>query len=849
MDAIALQTALDDHAAANALWDAGKPGQALALFERAVAALPSDAPPDVAIRARSDHALCLRELGHTKAALALYPQIEALCLAAGADPTSVLRQWAIALEQDRDFAAARALYDRIRPAPDAPSLDRLLWHHAVGLLCWSEGRLAEAVEHLSAASDAMPRDPQVAGRYLAVLGNDAQLSLMLGRDARAYRLVSRMRAIRAAVAHVPLACETSLAIAHAALVTRRGDHAQAARILADCLDWMTLNDPAQWMHRLDMAARYVDAACAAGPSAGAVATLTALCDAAPADKAWIASMILVPALLDLGDLAAAHRHAVIVVAALVGQGPQAAEAEIVAVLAALAHGAGQPDAAIFLGKLALGYLAEMMQTLDPLALDSVVADSDRLLALTRSRLRAAGRYQEAALLADVANRVRRSVVMMRKPLTQALGHDAVPLDRAETVAKGHWLAGRQALCALRAAGREAEVMTRAAALVDDLLAVRSTSGLGRKRGLLPPPGPGVLRIGLLALGDSCELHCQWHDRVQIVPVDRTPAQVSALVSDLRDAASDPLAWRAPAMALHDLLIRPIADALDGLSVLEVDAAGLLGRIPMGLLTDGARCLVQRVAIRCVVAVDAPPPPTAPRAGLAHLAAFGTGPLARLPGRLDAVAGALTPLTAITGGALTRDALRAALDDRPALLSLAAHLDVAPTRPDLSSLLLGDGTDLHLADLAGGHFDLDGVQVALIATCASAMDDPTQDGDTSLAALLLEKGVAHCVGTIWDLSETAAATMIAAFWQARARDPAADPACLLAEVQAACAARLLQPAPAGSRAGGIGGAPRPAPPADWAGFACFAPCNPPQPGPRREAMESASLDPDHERNVP
>lgn len=849
MDVTGLAAAYDAHAAATVFWQEGKPAQALAAYARAVAALPPDAPPAVAIRARSDHALCLRELGETKAALTLYPQIERDCLASGVDPKPVVRQWAIALEQDRDFTAARALYDRIRPADEAPAPERLLWHHAVGLLNWSDGHLQAAAEHLAAASEAMPDDPQEAGHVLAVLGNDARLSLILGRDARAYRLVAQMIAIRHAVQTVPLACETNLAIVRAALVAHRGDHAQAAQILKDCLDWMTLNDPDEWMHRLDMASHYVDAACQAGPADEAVAALSAMCDAAPADKAWIASMILLPALLGAGEAAGARRHAVIVVAGLVGQGPAAAEAEILASLAALAQSAGQPDAAIFLGKLALGYMAELTATLDPHALDRIVADSDRLLAQTRTRLQAAGRYQEAALLVDFARNVRRSVVMMRKPPAQAPGDDALPLDRTETAAKARWLTARQELCALRVAGRTDDAATRAAALVEELLDFRTTSGLMRPRPVLSRPGPGVLRMGFLGLGDRCELHCRWHDRTRIVPIDCPPAHVLALVSDLRDAARDPLAWQTPAIALYELLIRPVDSALDTLDMLEVDADGLLGRIPMGLLCDGTRCLVERVAIRCVAAVKVPPPPAVPRAGRVDLTAFATGPLAWLSRGAHDPSGTVRRRVALTGDALTRDALRAALDDRPALLSLATHLDVVPTRPDLSALQLGDGTELHLSDLARPQFDLNGVQIALIATCGSAMGDPTQEADTSLTALLLEKGVAACVGTLWDLSESAAATMIAAYWKAHASDPAADPARLLARVQAGFAVQARQPACAASRTGGIGGAPRPPPPQDWAGFACFASRTPPQPAAPRGAAPSARLDPNPERNHP
>jgi len=90
-----------------AQWAEGKPTQALQSFRDAVAALSPDAPDQFVVDVTGALALALRESGDLDAALAHYPDLEARCEAAGLDARKIRRQWAIALEQKRDFAGAR----------------------------------------------------------------------------------------------------------------------------------------------------------------------------------------------------------------------------------------------------------------------------------------------------------------------------------------------------------------------------------------------------------------------------------------------------------------------------------------------------------------------------------------------------------------------------------------------------------------------------------------------------------------------------------------------------------------------------------------------------------------------
>ncbi|KQI70759.1 hypothetical protein AN191_16400 [Loktanella sp. 5RATIMAR09] len=829
MDEIEQGAAQDYLAKATALWYRGKPGQALDYYARADASLTPSEDVEFVVKVKQGYAICLREVGQAQAALELYPQLEALCDEGGLDPTTVLRGWAIALEQVRDFPAARSLYNRIRPDEKTSQLERLKWEHAVGLLNWSEGRITEAVDHLGAATALLPSDAQEAANYLAVLGNDARLSLHLGNAARAYRLVNRMVEIRQQVETVPLASETNLAIIRAALAGERGNYTQEAAILKEGMDWITQNDPEEWIHKLDLAARYVSAVQRAGPSDAAVSYLSALCEAAPVDLAWVGSLMLAQLQLKTKDFDGAKRNAEIAAAFLVGSGTPESEAEIIATLAGVAHIAGKVDAAAFLGKLGLKYLAQLIHLLDADGVRKAIEESEKLVWQTKMDLRSTGRFQEVAIVEGFFERVRRYALVLQKPGSDALTFQPIPFDPSEMQMEDDWMTWRKELASLRKTAPPKDILQRTVQVVDKLFAFKTTSGLARRQSMLAQPAPGRVRLSFLPAGDICELRIQYADKLRTVRINQQPGSFFNQVATLREALSDTVAWRPAASALYDHLIRPIEHELDQIDCLEIDATGVLGLIPMGLLSDGDVCLVQRVTIRYVLDVEQPVPSLTPRCGLAHFAAFSLGALAVPPRFLHDRNGAFEPLTLALGPKFTLVEAAACLQQKPAYLSVATHLEIEPTRPDLSTLLLGDETSLYLPDFASDQFDLNGISVALFATCSSGVDDTTQTEHSSLAALVLEKGAKCFVGTLWDVSETAAADCVEAFWQAFGADPSQDPAKVLAALQLRKAEQMQDTALFENDTGGIGSHSEILAPENWAAFAVFENCNGSQQG--------------------
>ena len=822
------QTSEDLLTQGNAAWFEGKPQKALACFTSAVALLPDDAALELILRAKSNLALCLRETGDVAAALQLYPELERLCIQGQLDVTQILRQWAIALEVSRDFGAARRLLERITPTDSSTSMDRLYWNHAMGLLNWSEGRLSDARTHLAAATAALPRKRQDAARVLAVLGNDALLSLYLGDGARAYRLVQRMLDIRGSVDSVPIASESSLVIVRAALARARGAFAEEADILRQGLDWIEQNDPEEWLHKLDLAGRLGDAALRAGTPGTAIPKLKTLCETAPFDLAWVGLVTLAQLQAEAGHSADASRSVVHLLANTSGAGAVEVEAEILATIAGLAHLQGRSDAAIVLGKMSLKYLAELIQSLDRDTLAAVLDVNDRFVKRIAAHLRGAGRFQEAVLLDDLTDRIRHYALVRKDAASEALAFQPLPFDRAERHLEANWATWRRELLAMREADRRDDLLARAQEVLDVLLSFKTTTGLVHRKPLLPPPGPGRIRISLVPVGTDCELQCQFSDGMRRFRIGMTPAALFEEVAILRDAVTDPVAWRRPAADLYRKIIGPFGPELDKAECLEIDASGILGRIPMALLCDQSACLAQRLPIVHVLNVQAKPHRRTSGCTIAHAAPFGTGPLSMPPGGLDGAATPFHRARYALGPDFTRDGLRELLQAEPAYLSIATHFEARLDRPDLSTLLLGDETVLYLSDLATADFDLDSVRVALLATCSSGVDDATEAKNGSLAAVVLEKGARFFIGTLWDIPETVAAKFIGRFWDALAADPSQDPALVVSRLHADSAARALRSPVSSNLVGGIGSSAHADTPEDWAAFAIFENCNRSQP---------------------
>jgi CHAT domain-containing protein/tetratricopeptide (TPR) repeat protein len=810
------------------LWREGKPKHATEAWADAVAKLPEDAPPELVYKAKFDLTLGLYQQGFTNAALAIYPELLRICEEEGYDPRYVLNRWANTLERDMRFGEALEILERIRPDNKTSELDRMNWNSSVGLLCWSLGRLTRAHEHLKAASSSLPSDPASAAIWMGILGNDAALSLVMDDSARAHRLVDRMVEIRQAVKTTSMVNEIILFQARASLLAYRKDFEGAAKILKEGLDWITQSEPDEWLHKLEMLAQYATTVRRAGDSRVAIAALSEACKAAPSNMRWVGQFTLAELQIQSENYKAARQTISELLASVIGNGPAERDSEFIALIAILANGVGARSAAAFLGKLTLKYMIQVAGDFEWRAFQVLLEKSALLIEQTIANLNGAGRFQEAATIADLMARVRRYVLYLQRTGKQATNFQPVPFDAAEMRAEAQYLVWRQDVLALREAGRHEEALERAEQVLTTLLAFETQSGLERRTSIVPPPGPGVIRMSLVAAGDCCEVRYLWSDRTKMERIEVAPSVFFARIAALRETTSDLFEWREPAKDLWDWLVAPIAAELQSADCLEIDASGALGKIPMVILMDGNACLIQKIPIRYVLNVDTPQSIAGEGIGIAHFSPFETGGLAAVPSPLRQGAALFDHITAFIGQDFTRDALAETCLQRPAFLSIATHLESEPARPDQSSLQLGGDMPLLLTDFGSAHFDLVGVRIALFATCASGVDDETAEEHFSLASIVLEKGARHFVGTLWPITQTAAADFVVDFWHAVGLNQNEDPASTLAKLQSQQASEMLAQVETSGWTGGIGTSSLAYAPEHWAGFAVFTPCNPLQP---------------------
>lgn len=804
-------------AAGNAQWHAGRPQRALKLYCAAARALCPQSPVPHKVDVMGGLALALCETGRFSEALAVYPGIRDFCEAESCRAERILRQWAKALEQTNDLARAREVYGAAEPDDRTSDDDRCKWHHALGLLEWRDGRLQAARKHLEAATACLPKDDAGLVPLLGMLGNDALLSLELGDIGRAMRLMDRMLAVRGRAGKLTLSNEILTLKIEAALAARRNDPlAGIARIKAG-MALLERRAPDDWMRRLDMANEYVTAAQGTVCETEAIADLQAMTDAAPDEVSWVSRFLLARLRIGAGETGQARNDLEAVFAAVIGSGSPESEIELFFETVRLTDQEGQTDATILLGKMALTFLLAFAPGLDHDALTQILRVGAEVSALSSQALRSAARFEEAQAIEALSERVTRRVALMQRADGVTDFRDPVPLTPGEEAAIAEWLAARQEIATARA---DAGMRTARDISARALTALLTYSGAEETHQGLELPRPqqaSTLRLGLVAQGADylARFVTSEGDRFAF-PTDA--ATLNRLIGELRSAVDDPQDWVAPAEKVYRILIAPVAHLLDTRKHIEIDATSVLGRVPIGLLHDGGPLLSERVTIRYVMPTIPRDRKVQARSGTLHCAGF-AGVLARIGAFQDA-APPVAPVRTLTARDFDQNRFLAALAARPTYLSLACHLDSAPAQMHRWALWLGTDEPLFLSDFGRSDYDLEGIEVAVLATCSSGQFDATDRSRRSLAGLVLDKGVHHVIGTLWDISETAAAQFLNAFWTALAANPGTSPEIHMARIQRRAAQRCRAKPIANPDAGGIGAPPAGANPGDWAAFVLF-----------------------------
>lgn len=281
------------------------------------------------------------------------------------------------------------------------------------------------------------------------------------------------------------------------------------------------------------------------------------------------------------------------------------------------------------------------------------------------------------------------------------------------------------------------------------------------------------QLQFLLAGDAVRIILGGPAGQRLVATTPPPGEVHRRVLALRAAIDErSAAWRPHAEALHALLLGPVWPALAGSGVrrLILSPDGVLRHLPFALLHDGERHLVERFALTVAAGPAAPRPPSpAPR-----IAAFG---LTRRIGRHPALPGVQAEIAALVrdaaqpdgllpgeawlDAAFTAEALRRALAASSPVLHIASHFVLRTARHEDSYLLLGDGTRLTLAELAG--LDFGGVELLFLSACDTATARGALDG---LGALARRRGAGAVIATLWPVRDHGSAALALDFYRHR-----------------------------------------------------------------------------------
>lgn len=261
--------------------------------------------------------------------------------------------------------------------------------------------------------------------------------------------------------------------------------------------------------------------------------------------------------------------------------------------------------------------------------------------------------------------------------------------------------------------------------------------------------------------------------------------VNAAQTLMRTPESAPDLLRRALQQLHAVLLAPIEDDLRrmGARTLLLSLDDRLRQLPFAALmrADG-RYAIEDYAIalynEATARVVAPG-----RSRDWRVAAMGTSkPVGGLPA-LAAVPKELAQVVRASrsggqtflDGQFTRATLDGALTRRSAtpfnVLHLASHFVLQPGDAGASTLFLGDGSSLSLAEIARRQFDFRGFELVVYSACDTGVaGGRTANGMEmeSLSALTRRQGAAAVMGTLWKVSDSSVAHAMATFYGQSAR---------------------------------------------------------------------------------
>lgn len=254
-------------------------------------------------------------------------------------------------------------------------------------------------------------------------------------------------------------------------------------------------------------------------------------------------------------------------------------------------------------------------------------------------------------------------------------------------------------------------------------------------------------------------------------------RVKRLARNLVDACADGrAAWRPPAAALAEILLDPLAAALDTAHTVHVVASGATQRVPFAVLPWQGRPLGEQVTLTVLpnlaalsLAAARTEPGTALCVGNPSRMTWAGAPMRNLPAAAVEAAAVARTLDArpLLGSAATEERVRTVL---PAArtVHLATHGVVDPESPLASAVLLADGEQLTVAELVAIRLT---AQLVVLSACQTGTG-AVSGGDELLdmGRALLAAGAQAVVVTLWPVDDVSAALVMSRFHALRAELP-------------------------------------------------------------------------------
>jgi CHAT domain-containing protein/TPR repeat protein len=269
---------------------------------------------------------------------------------------------------------------------------------------------------------------------------------------------------------------------------------------------------------------------------------------------------------------------------------------------------------------------------------------------------------------------------------------------------------------------------------------------------------------------------------QSITVDVSQTELRAVIANAREAIiyEAEMTSEQALQQVYKRLFAPVDKVLTSLGTdrLLVSLDGALRYLPLSALHDGTGHLVRRYAVNIirdrsdiVRAEDDRPDQKIAAFGMSKPAA-GFKALAGVPVELRSIVQSdigdgFLPGTIRLDEEFDRNSLVSALDEEYPVIHLASHFTLAPTSPQKSVLLLGDGNTVSLSDLTlDGEFNFFHAKLLTLSACQTALSGQRADGREvdSLAALAQDAGVPAVLASLWSVSDASTAKMMREFYK-------------------------------------------------------------------------------------